>query len=105
MPIKRVIKFIPAKGVGKFIQFNHWIAALPEPEKSQAMMINNAKQLLVANKTETGDMITTKHTDHVEYYYSDSSIPGGVTGKEWYDLYERFLLETGQSLEIIDEEI
>ena len=105
MSIKRIIKFIPAKGVDKFIHFNYWIAALPEPEKSQAIMINNAKQLLVANKTETSDMITSKHTDHVEYYYSDSSIPDEVTSKAWHDLYERFLLETGQSLEIIDEEI
>ena len=105
MSIKRIIKFIPAKGMDKFIHFNYWIAALPEPEKSQAEMIVNAKQLLIANKTETGDMITTTHTDHVEYYYSNSSIPSEVTGKLWYNLYERFLLETGQSLEIIDEEI
>ena len=97
MPIKRVIKFIPAKGVGKFIQFNHWIAALPEPEKSQAMMINNAKQLLVANKTETGDMITTKHTDHVEYYYSDSfsAAAGFVAMRSLRQTAKLFLLLIG----------
>ena len=105
MSIKRIVKVIPAKGVDKFIHFDHWIAALPEPEKSQAEMIVNTKQLLIANKTETGNMMTTEHTDHVEYYYSDSSIPGEVTDTAWRNLCERFLLETGQSLEIIDEEI
>jgi hypothetical protein len=105
MPIKRVIKYIPAKGTDKFFPFHIWLTTLQEPEKSQAIMINNAKQLLIDNKTETGDMITTKHTDHVEYYYSNSSIPSEITGKVWYNLYEKFLLETGQSLEIIDEEI
>ena len=105
MAIKRIIKFIPAAGSNRFIDFNEWINQLPTIEKDNAVKIDNVKRALAIAKTETGDIHKNDFETHSEYYYSSSLVPEEITDSAWYNLYERFLKETGQALEIIDEEI
>lgn len=105
MTVKRIIKFIPAAGSNRFIDFSEWINQLPAIEKANSIEIDNAKRELAIAKTETGDIQKNECKIHVEYYYSSSSVPGEITSPAWHNLYERFLKETGQALEIIDEEI